>query len=345
MKDADRQFLASLGFDEGRGGAWRLLLRKGNVLLVLPDSPDQVRIGLGLYRPQKAIAAMMVRVIRLMPFGLRFLPRWQGELRKGGPAREVLDEMDGSLTAVLLGNPRQAERRAVFLIENEKGRHSVAKVGTSPAAVAKIRCEISFLEANAGLARMIPKIEAVSSGEGWLAFVIAYQNQRRDLSHAEICDLFRGWIAGGKASSLDDFEEWEDLKSLIESNEADGRGVNGWDQLQLKKSIRHGDFAPWNILGSERDGEAVVIDWEFGRVDSFPGLDLVHYLYIPAILVGGMEPLRALDYVREVLQDDAGFRELLKEWGWNEKVDLLLKTYFYSMRGELENFKEMARAV
>jgi len=34
--------------------------------------------------------------------------------------------------------------------------------------------------------------------------------------------------------------------------------------------------------------------------------------------------------------------ELVKYWGWAGNVDLLVKSYFYSMSEQLENFAELA---
>jgi hypothetical protein len=345
MKEGDGQFLAGLGFDESRGGGWRLFLRRGNVLLVLPDSPGGVRKGLRLYRPQRALAALMVRLVGAVPFGMRLLRRWQADLRAGGPVSEIVEKLEGSLAGVLLGNPKQEERRAILLIDTKGGTRKVVKVGTTPAAIEKIRREMSFLRENAWGARMIPQVESLYSGEDWAAFEMAFQDSPKVLSRSELCDLFRVWISDSVVRPLEEFEEWQDLRAVIVSHETGEGEVARWDTMKLRKSIRHGDFAPWNILGSEQGDQATVIDWEFGRVGSLPGLDLVHYLFIPAILVDGMTAIKALDFVRELLQSDPEFRQLLDEWGWHERVDLLLKTYFYAMKGELENFSEMARAV
>jgi len=40
--------------------------------------------------------------------------------------------------------------------------------------------------------------------------------------------------------------------------------------------IEHGDLAPWNIISTPSGLYA--FDWEDGRLDGFPGFDIVHYV-------------------------------------------------------------------
>ena len=89
----------------------------------------------------------------------------------------------------------------------------------------------------------------------------------------------------------------------------------------------------------------MVIDWENGRGESVPGWDLVHYFYFQAVLVEKLSPAKALEQVRSVLNERSCFVSYLKQCGWGTNSALLLKSYFYSMKDQLENYELLAKQV
>jgi hypothetical protein len=345
MNRQDEAFLTSLGFQAGRGSSWRLFYRKGNLLMILPDESRKMRRGLALYRPQKWLAGMMVRVIGSAPFGSRMLPRWKGDHLSSGPVSEILGHLKGELDGLLLGNPLQDERRAILLTDTASRGRLIVKLGTTPPAIAKIRREGDFLKSHYNEGWMMPEIHHSWTEENWSAFAMTFQGAPAAPSQSGLCRLFKMWAADGRVCALGDFAGWKDLHSVMVECQVDTTTLQELQELELRQTLRHGDFAPWNLLGPGNGGELTVIDWEFGEVDSIPGLDLVHYLIIPAILVDGLAPLAALEAARASLQNEPGFQELMMLWGWRDRIDLLLKIYCYSMKGELEGFDELARAV
>jgi thiamine kinase-like enzyme len=66
--------------------------------------------------------------------------------------------------------------------------------------------------------------------------------------------------------------------------------------------VRHGDFAPWNLLGGS-DGKLRAIDWEYGSPKGFPYLDLAHYILQVAALIYRWSPSKALHYTIHYLTD------------------------------------------
>lgn len=65
-------------------------------------------------------------------------------------------------------------------------------------------------------------------------------------------------------------------------------------------AIQHGDFAPWNLL-RKPDGTLRAIDWERGKVEGFPHLDLLHYILQTSALIYRRPPLKAVRFaVRHV---------------------------------------------
>jgi hypothetical protein len=57
-------------------------------------------------------------------------------------------------------------------------------------------------------------------------------------------------------------------------------------------TVHHGDFAPWNLIRLP-DGTLRVIDWEYGTLEGFPYLDLVHYILQTSALIHRKAPLAA----------------------------------------------------
>jgi thiamine kinase-like enzyme len=58
-------------------------------------------------------------------------------------------------------------------------------------------------------------------------------------------------------------------------------GANGADELM---GLTHGDFAPWNLLKTERAW--VLVDWEEARQRDRPFFDLFHYLFMAHLNLG-----------------------------------------------------------
>jgi hypothetical protein len=66
---------------------------------------------------------------------------------------------------------------------------------------------------------------------------------------------------------------------------------------------QHGDLTPWNLLQTT-DGSLVAVDWEYGRVAGFPGLDLAHYVLQAACLFHRWSPAEARNFARCYLAQD-----------------------------------------
>ena len=313
--------------------------------MALPDDARNFRRGLALYRPQKWLAGMVVRLLRIAPFGSRILPHWKGDHLSSGPLSEILDHLEGDLNGLLLGNPLQESRRAILLTDTGSQGQLIVKLGTTPLAIAKIEREGDFIQACDKKGWMMPEIHYFWKEENWSAFAMTFHEAPAKLSRSVLGRLFRKWAADGRVCALADYAEWKDLRSVMVECQVDSMTLQEMEELELRQTLRHGDFAPWNLLGSGADEELTVIDWEFGEVDSIPGLDLVHYLIVPALLVDGLAPFAALESARASLQNERGLQELMMLWGWRDRIDLLLKVYCYSMKGELEGFDDLARMV
>ena len=64
--------------------------------------------------------------------------------------------------------------------------------------------------------------------------------------------------------------------------------------------VQHGDLTPWNLLRGD-DGKLRAVDWEYGALEGFPLLDLVHYILHTSALIYRWSPLGAARYAAEYL--------------------------------------------
>jgi hypothetical protein len=78
----------------------------------------------------------------------------------------------------------------------------------------------------------------------------------------------------------------------------DALGARAWPV-----AIRHGDFAPWNVI-EDADGRLTAIDWEYGEQAGFPGLDLAQYVLQVTGLIRRWAPARARACAVSVLMSD-----------------------------------------
>ena len=343
MKDEDKGILASLGFDDRGDDSWRVLGRGGNILLLIPDTAATVGKGLGLYRPQRLLARLFVGAVAKLPFGRSLLKQIKGGLTRGGAIQTVLDATDATLVCLLLGNPSQEERRIILLAESNMGHLFIIKLGSGAPAVEKISRERGFLEENAAGNPVIPSLIKVWCEEQWEAFAIPYCDAPGEVPFEKICEVLKSWCTDSPSVRLSSLPEWKEVVSRITDEKVRENLLNRSAGIDIKTSLVHRDFAPWNVLSST-NSEVTVIDWEFGKEEGVPGWDLVHYLFLSSHLVDRLSLAEASVRVFDTLESKARCVELVKYWGWEGNVDLLVKSYFYSMSEHLENFAALAGA-
>lgn len=344
MNTEDRIFLEALGLvlgaSPGTGDsprAWRILSRGGRVLLLLSDKEADFRSGLSLYLPLRKLARIVAGSLKKIPGARRFLPRVVLEVSATGVLGRIVDEMGGAPVSILLGNPCQAERRALLLCRQEDGSLQVAKVGVSKKAREKISQEASVLRSlqeNLPESSLFPSLLRIWQEDQWDGFALPFYRQREaiDWSISEVIGILKSWLTGKKALPVQECVSWEKIRVHLSESEKKEAG-----SLALVRSLRHGDFAPWNILNiGARD--PVVIDWEFGQLDDLPGWDLIHYFLMTSHLIDQNTVEETITKVENTMVNEVEVRGYLKAVGWAGHEDLLLKSYLLMMGEQLPGF-------
>jgi hypothetical protein len=326
----DLAFLETLlGPREASGREWRLFFRGGNVLLACRPDRQSLTDALSLYQPQRHVARVVRKVMAgLAPAGaVRLLPRVTLAAGHESPLASI-ERLGAEVSAVLLGNPTQLERRGIFLTGSRSGGDRwIAKVGCGAPARTAVRSEADFLRENGGNVRGIPELLAEPSGEKWDALCIAHVSGRAAglVDLPDVADLLSRWLLKGDAVMADRFADWRAAASTMGNPLLKALG----SKLRLRRSIAHHDLAPWNLLRPAGSPGLVAIDWEAGESGGMPGCDLAHFLFQIGNLVHRRPADDLVQWVSAKLHE-ACLSRYLADAGWGAAVDWLLPVYLAS---------------
>lgn len=285
--------------------------------------PEQKIVALPGWRNPRVVVPYRHHADRVLPYFP--LPAFtsKAELRRVAFAGQV---------ALGLVQPRYA--RGPWLLKDlllQAGIHLDSKLGLglivgTPGPYQKVTIAVSTRNgplafakiAYAALARgRIQREAALLSGlpEG-LAPSVLWYGSYRETSQALVLSPARGrhwrWglsrfgaLAGyhsrlmtGDSIGLEDCSEFSTaVTQLGEQAEA------LFDPLRSRKwpmVIRHGDFAPWNII-VDQTGNVRAIDWEYGHDGGFPYVDLAHFILQFELLIAKARPSRSLEIGSSIL--------------------------------------------
>lgn len=85
------------------------------------------------------------------------------------------------------------------------------------------------------------------------------------------------------------------------NNEISRAWVNDLASSDWPVTIQHGDFAPWNL--KLVNGNVRAFDWEYGKLDGFPFLDLAFFSLQTDVKIYRTEPIDAFNRARKILAD------------------------------------------
>ena len=253
-------------------GDFYLLEGRGRVLAALPAEPAAFVRTLALYRPQKILARLWVRLIRtLHRAGLQGMPlkKWSWP---GAKQRSLF------CPGVLLGNPNHTVARAIFLLK-EKGLWVVGKFIPDPQHQDMLSREEDLLRVASRVGGHAPEcLGWKPCGQGGALWTRWLEPRTGNPALRDRIQILQDWLLEKTPRPLTEYPAWKT------TGPGEKTPAHVGAALRLRPSLRHGDFAPWNLLKNP-SGTWVAVDWEEGCAEDAPGLDLVHDLLQEAFLI------------------------------------------------------------
>ena len=324
--------LGALDFSKAN---YRVLLRNGLPLLLIPPDRDVASLTLGMYLPQGRKAKLAVAVLKAAnAFGLlqRILPKLVpgsiGASATSEPMPFSQEDIDCGSVGFLLCNPDHGCARVVAVRAGSvppcHTRSASVFKWTDLAGKEKLKSEldkIKLLTQRGSLG--VPEVlsEGTNSFSSWFEMDHYAKTDVVSTGDPRVITLIRSWISDECISPLENklgallwaTKKWTPSQGELERLAA----------LKIRKAVVHGDFAPWNLRA--RLGKLIAIDWEWAEPDGLAGIDLCYGLLQEALLVKKLPPRQALHYVRDAA-DLPDCREYLETAGWRGAIDLWIKT-------------------
>jgi hypothetical protein len=299
----------------------RLLRKNGRILLGLPRDRDAALRTLRLYQPQRPMARAMAALVKQgLMFGLsRFiLPKLSLEA-----VPTILEppfpEVAKGTCGILLGSPEHRVRRAIASYKTDL-EWEVAKVAFGPDGWNVIQSEANTLLELPQNTAGAPKVLALHRGKDISIMrmpLIDGSMLRKGESNKAIA-ILDSWISKQAPIPIEKFSEWPLIVAAVKDHSKAGEVINHLRQKQLKLTVRHGDFARWNLLQT-KDGSIMVLDWEWSTPCGMPGIDLVHLFAQDARLVDRLSANAIVQSTIHALEAQ-DCQAYLKKTGWGRDI-------------------------
>ncbi len=203
--------------------------------------------------------------------------------------------------AVLLGTPGPAQKAVIPLVDATGRTAAYVKYGESPAAKKRLERELQVLS---GLPEGIgPKplgLHAV--GTGFALFLSPFEGRplsARVFPGEETVALLRRIWEGRVVVSA---EEHPWIRRLLGAYPRAEAWVSVLSFRRWPVVPMHGDLAPWNVLSGPSG--LLLIDWEYGSLEGFPGVDLAYHVLQVGALLKGWTPARARSKAVDLLSGE-----------------------------------------
>lgn len=322
----DVRLLAEFLEKAGAGaGSYYLLHGRGRVLAALPTEKEAFAHTLTLYRPQRWTARLWVCLLKILGSsgGQRLVLRkwhWPGS-----------SQPNLMHPGVVVGNPAQAAPRAIFLLR-ENHQWVVGKFMPDPNHQEILHHEMKLLRAAAQNGGHAPHcLGWLPCGTGGMLRTEWFSAVSAKPSLVEKTRILQDWLLDLPFRALPDFPSGK--RSVLAA-------PCGWSSFpRLRPTLRHGDFAPWNLL-KNKTGQWVAVDWEDGHPEDAPGLDLIHDLVQEEFLIR-KSPFRAAKIRMLQTLKSQPAASYLRASGWSGHEPLLLQwavAYESQTRPEIHNW-------
>jgi len=281
----------------------RLVRKRGRAFLLLPRKTRLAAQVLELYPAQSRPARVARAALRWTL--LAHLPIGSGKVSVSfSPADSFvafLTDLIGishdqpPALGILSGNPNSSGRRFICLLFDASGNPAaVVKAGLAADAQGLIDCEKTFFESMPKQMPGVPKLRAAFAVPRLhaLAFDFFPGRSPRTRDETAIPSLLGSWIDEQQQIPVSQTLVWQELERAGTPHPVLEKLKQKLHGKSFRRTIYHGDFAPWNIKVSPA-GEWTVLDWERGDVNGVPAWDWFHYALQTSILVG-RKPTSAL---------------------------------------------------
>ena len=347
----DQEIIArSLGALSAEGRELYLVKKGGRVLLALPRDKEAALMALRLYQPQRFLAKVFVQAITLaVRLGIQsfFLKRVVLGDEGQEPEREAGKDLQvcrGS-AGVLLGNPDHLVRRAIVSFRAQSG-FEVAKIAFGKEGVTLIEGEAQTIARLPKGRSGIPEVLGTHHREEIGVMRMPYLNGGMlKTNDPEIyVNLLSDWLLDEARCPLGSFPEWDKIESVLSALPQGEALRERLKNLMVKPSIRHGDFAPWNLI-QDRTGRVLALDWEWGAPRGVSGFDIIHFLTQEMKLVQRLPPEKIKSAVEATLQTEP-FAGYLEAAGWaGSSDDLFLVAVAFGASSGLDGPVELLRVL
>jgi len=293
--------------------SFSVLRKAGEPFLYLPRPAQAAACAMRLYPAQTPVARLAKAVLRAAFQGNLPVPleRTTLPMDTGHPFVRFLSKLSGTkpVVAILAGNPEAEGRRFTILVFAGDGTpRAVVKAGTTAAARALVEREESFLRSvPESLRRGLPVVREGFSSDEVRAMVLDYVagDSPRGPVRERLASMLGSWLDTNGETSLSEIPVWQ---RLVARCEAEHSFLAELGSRRVVPAMMHGDFAPWNVKVSPRDGAWTVLDWELGERMGVPGWDWFHFEIQHAVLVRRW-PVAELSRLIVRLLESAEFRD------------------------------------
>jgi exopolysaccharide biosynthesis WecB/TagA/CpsF family protein len=259
------------------------------------------------------VAVSMLLWLRIpLPLPRRRPPEFDpSRIQLSGGDTQILD-VSLDMIGVYAGNPSAIGRRYIYLLCDGSGKPiAVAKVGFDLNAIANIRNELAFLQANAKRLAL-PHVLGVYFTDGAHGMILKYysgDNPRRSYDSDALGSILATWVIEGPSIPLSEIPAWR----AMEAHQSAWGIAEGVRKSLVQPVIGHGDMVPWNVL-IESDGTWRVLDWERGSSIWVPGWDWFHFVTQPLILVKRVPGRQVIEAVAALFRSEE-FRRYARQTG------------------------------
>ena len=303
----------------------QLLRKNGRVLLGLPEELTAATKTLRLYQPQRTAARALVWLVnQCISLGLaRFILPQTSIEAVPAPMEPPFPQVKKGTCGILLGSPEHRVRRAITSYKTAMG-WEVAKVAFGPDGWEVIQGEATTLLALPENTAGAPKVLALHRGHdiSVMRMPLIEGTVLQQNSSIKAVAILDAWISDHAPKPMEEFSEWPIIQHALSRHPKAAAVTQHLSQMQLRPAVRHGDFARWNLLRT-REGNIMVLDWEWSTPCGMPGIDLVHLFAQDARLVNRLSAAEVVQSVQRSLQTTE-CRAYLQKTGWGNDAKAVI---------------------